>query len=315
MFDQSLNNFEVFSFYKYIPLDSPKDHVEHQKGLCNRLGLAARIIIAEEGINGVISGAAYQCRQYRETLLKSPEFRDIHFKVASTDQPYLHKIRVKHKHEIVNSALQATRDQSPLKQTGRHLTPSEFKAMKDRSDVVVLDVRSDYETTIGHFKNAVTFPIRTFRELSDHMDELANYKEQKILTYCTGGIKCEKATAMLKAQGFNEVYQLEGGILNYAQKEKGEDFEGKCYVFDERVVIDVNQVNPSHTSTCVHCGKLSARMINCANSACHQKVVICEECGWEWEGCCSEECREHPLRRPYDGTGYYPKSKNKNVTS
>jgi UPF0176 protein len=314
MADQSSNNFEVFSFYKYVTHNNPEAQVDYQKSLCHRLDLAARIIIAEEGINGVLSGPANQCQRYREILMEIPGFRDINFKVASTDKPYLRKIRVKHKHEIVNSALQATRDQFPPKQAGSHLTPSEFKAMKDRSDTVILDVRSDYETTIGHFKNALTLPISTFRELSEHMDELADYKDKKILTYCTGGIKCEKATAMLKAEGFEEVYQLEGGILNYAQKEKGEDFEGKCYVFDERVVIDVNQVNPSYASKCLHCGKLSARMINCANAACHQQVVICEDCGWEWEGCCSRECLEHPLKRPYDGTGYYPRSKTKNVS-
>jgi UPF0176 protein len=309
---QSSKNFEVFSFYKYVTLNNPEAQVDYQKSLCQKLDLAARIIIAEEGINGVLSGPANQCQRYRDILMEIPGFRDIHFKVASTDKPYLRKIRVKHKDEIVNSALQATRDQSPLNDTGAHLSPTQFKAMKDRSDVLVVDVRSDYETTIGHFKNALTLPISTFRELSDHMEELEDYKEKKILTYCTGGIKCEKATAMLKAKGFNEVYQLEGGILNYAQQEKGEDFEGKCYVFDERVVIDVNQVNPSYTSHCIHCGELSARMINCANAACHQQVVVCEACGWEWEGCCSKECLEHPLKRPYDGTGYYPRSKTKN---
>lgn len=304
-------SFEIFSFYKYVPIQYPGEYSDDHRTYCKSLGLCARVIIAEEGINGVISGPAEACRQYRQELTQVQGFEDIHFKIAATEKPYLRKVRVKHKSEIVNSGLQAIHDQSPLKDCGPHLTPAEFKAMKDRDDVVILDVRSDYETAVGRFKNAVTLPIHNFREFPDYLDQLSNYRSKKILTYCTGGIKCEKATAILKANGFEDVYQLEGGILNYAKRENGEDFQGKCYVFDERVIVDVNEVNPEIITQCIHCSKVSARVINCANAACHQQVVICEDCGWEWEGCCSRECKEHPLKRPYDGTGYYPRDKMK----
>lgn len=302
-------DFEIFSFYKFVPIQHPAGYTEEHRGFCRELGLAARVLIAEEGINGVISGPAAACQQYRQSLLAIPEFSDLHFKIARTDQPYLQHVRVKHKNEIVNSGLQAIRENSPLRDCGPHLSPARFKEMKDRSDVIILDVRSAYETAIGRFKNAHTLPIQTFREFPEYLDALEPYKHKKVLTYCTGGIKCEKATALLKARGFQEVYQLEGGILNYAKEEAGEDFDGKCYVFDERVTVDVNQVNPSLISHCLHCGEASARVINCANAACHQQIVMCEACGWQWDGCCSRECMDHPLKRPYDGTGYYPRRK------
>ena len=132
----------------------------------------------------------------------------------------------------------------------------------------------------------------------------------KVLTYCTGGIKCEKASAFLLEQGFEDVYQLHGGIIKYGMEAGGEDFEGKCYVFDNRIAVDVNNVNPTIVSECHICGTKSDRMVNCANPTCNIHVPICENCGWEYEGACSSECKENPEKRPYDGTGYYQKNTN-----
>ena len=301
--------YEVFSFYKFVHLNDPegfkKDHYE----FCCKIGVKTRIIVAAEGINGVVSGHKEACHQYREHLKAFPEFADIHFKIDETDKPYLRKVQIRHKPEIINSGIEEKSEVSPLKDTGEHIDPETFKHLKDRDDVIILDVRSRYETEVGHFKNAVTLDIDNFREFPEKLRELAQYKDKSILTYCTGGIKCEKATALLKEQGFKDPKQLEGGILNYAKETGGEDFEGKCYVFDERLVIDVNKVNPRTISLCVHCDQPSARVINCANPDCNDQVIVCEDCGWEWEGACSEECLQNPRKRPYDGTGYYPKDK------
>jgi len=179
--------------------------------------------------------------------------------------------------------------------------------MKDRDDVVVLDVRSNYEHNVGRFKNAVTLDIENFREFPEKVKELEKYKGKKILTYCTGGIKCEKASALLLKEGFEEVYQLHGGIIKYGKEAGGEDFEGKCYVFDNRVTIDVNSVNPIVVSTCKNCGKTTPKMINCANPDCNEHFTQCDDCGWELQGCCTTECTTHPCKREYDGTGYYVK--------
>jgi UPF0176 protein len=177
--------------------------------------------------------------------------------------------------------------------------------MKDEDNVVVLDVRSKYEHELGHFKNAMRLDIDNFREFPEQLEAIRNLKEKKILTYCTGGIKCEKASAFLLSQGFENVYQLHGGIVKYGKEAQGKDFEGNCYVFDKRVSVPVNSVNPNVVSSCKVCGTLSTHMVNCANADCNEHFVLCEKCGWEMDGCCSSACKASPAKRVYDGTGYY----------
>ena len=179
--------------------------------------------------------------------------------------------------------------------------------MKDRSDVVVVDMRSDYEYELGKFKNAITLGLENFRDLPEHLHKLESYKDKKILTYCTGGIKCEKASALLLENGFEEVYQLHGGVVKYARETGGVDFDGELYVFDGRIKIDVNSVNPTIISKCFVCNTPSPRMVNCANPECNIHTTICDKCGIEMDGGCSTECKEHPRKRPYNEKGYYPK--------
>jgi UPF0176 protein len=179
--------------------------------------------------------------------------------------------------------------------------------MKDWDDVIILDVRSNYEHKMGKFKNAVTLDIENFRDFPAMINKLAQYKNKKILTYCTGGIKCEKASALLLKEGFKDVYQLHGGIIKYGKEAQGKDFEGKCYVFDNRIAVDVNTVNPIVVSNCGNCGKTTTKMINCANPECNKHFTQCNECGVALDGSCSDACQNHPRKRPYDGTGYYVK--------
>src|SRR5690606_29005023 len=160
------------------------------------------------------------------------------------------KINVRHKEEIVHANL---KNINPNIRTGIHLAPGEFREFKDLEDVVLLDVRSNYEHELGKFKNALTLNIENFRDFPEKVKELDHLKDKKVVTYCTGGIKCEKASAYLLEQGFKDVYQLHGGIIRYGLEAGGEDFEGKCYVFDNRVAVDVNQVNPKLISKCYVC--------------------------------------------------------------
>ena len=242
-------------------------------------------------------------------IVKADErFKHTDFKVEETETHTFAKLHVRHKPEIVHSSL---RHIDPNKRTGIHLEPEAFKKMKDQDDVVVLDVRSDYEHSVGRFKNAETLPIENFRDFPEKVDELkAKYKDKKILTYCTGGIKCEKASAFLLEQGFENVYQLHGGIIKYGLEAGGEDFEGKCYVFDNRLTVDINKVNPTVISKCYICQTQSDRMVNCANPTCNIHVAMCEGCGENMQGACSSECKEDPKKRPYNGTGYYQKATN-----
>jgi UPF0176 protein len=234
-------------------------------------------------------------------------FAKTDFKIDDVEEPSFIKMHCRYKSEIVHSGLRDPNIIDPNRQTGKHLEPAEFQKMIDQEDVVILDVRSNYEHNLGRFKNAVTLDIENFRDFPDKINELAQYKDKKVLTYCTGGIKCEKASALLLHYGFNDVYQLHGGIIKYGKEAGGEDFEGKCYVFDNRIAVDVNSVNPTVVSKCYNCGKVTPKMINCANPECNEHITQCDDCGTELLGCCSTACMTNPRRRPYDGTGYYVK--------
>lgn len=302
-----MKDYSILLYYHYTPIEDPEAFREEHHLLCLNLNLLGRIIVAAEGLNGTVSGRREDCEKYMETVKADPRFHGIDFKVDYSEKQAFTKLHVRYKPEIVHSSLRHVR---PYEKTGTHLSPAEFKKLKDQEDVVLLDVRSDYEHMVGKFKNALTLDIENFRDFPSKVDELAHLKGKKIITYCTGGVKCEKASAFLLEKGFENVYQLHGGIIKYGMEEGGEDFEGKCYVFDNRVAVDVNKVNPTVISTCYVCGELSDRMVNCANSECNIHVPMCEKCGEEMEGACSASCKSHPEKRPYDGTGYYQKETN-----
>jgi UPF0176 protein len=274
---------------------------------CIDHNLKGRIIIAKEGINGTISGLKADCEQYMKDMHADPRFAATEFKTEPFDTHAFQKLNVRVKDEIVHSGLPHI---DPTKKTGKYLEPHEFKQIKDDEDVVIVDVRSNYEHNVGRFKNALSFDIENFRDFPEKVEELEKYKDKKVITYCTGGIKCEKASAYLLEKGFKNVYQLHGGIIKYGIEEGGEDFDGKCYVFDNRVVADVNKVNPTVISKCHICRTDCDRIVNCANPNCNKHVPICKKCAEEMEGACSEACKNHPEKRRYDGRGYYPKNLN-----
>lgn len=300
-------DYRVLLYYCYTPIENPELFREEHHRLCLSLRLLGRIIVAPEGLNGTVSGLTADCEEYMRIVKADPRFATLEFKVEEAPAHTFQKLHVRVKPEIVHVGLPHIK---PYERTGVHLSPQEFRDMKDQDDVVVLDVRSDYEHELGRFKNAVTLDIENFREFPEKVADLEQYKDKKILTYCTGGIKCEKASAFLLEQGFENVYQLHGGIIKYGLEAGGEDFEGKCYVFDGRVAVDVNHVNPSIISQCYHCHTPSSRMVNCANPHCNAHVPLCEACGEQLDGACSTTCQQHPDKRPFDGTGTYPKLSN-----
>ncbi|MGX5690112.1 oxygen-dependent tRNA uridine(34) hydroxylase TrhO [Arcticibacter tournemirensis] len=299
--------YQTLLYYCYTTIANAEQFAADHLQFCKSLGLTGRIIVADEGLNGTVSGTTEACGTYMKAVHADERFASTEFKIDEVDEPSFIKMHCRYKAEIVHSGLRDPHIIDPKKQTGVHLAPNEFLEMKDRDDVVILDVRSNYEHSLGKFKNAVTLDIDNFRDFPSKINELAQYKGKKILTYCTGGIKCEKASALLLHEGFEEVYQLHGGIIKYGKEAGGKDFEGKCYVFDNRVAVDVNTVNPVVISKCYNCGKTTAKMINCANPECNEHFTQCDECGWELDGCCSNECKSHPRKRLYDGTGYYVK--------
>src|SRR5690554_2147310 len=304
-----MENFDytILLYYCYAEIEDPEAYRQEHHLFCIENNIRGRVIVSDEGLNGTISGLRQDCIRYMDYVKSDPRFAKTDFKIDYYHQHAFSKINVRYKEEIVHSSL---RHLNPNIKTGKHLAPNEFKKMKDGDDVVLLDVRSNYEHELGKFKNAITLDIENFRDFPEKLQELEHLKNRKIITYCTGGVKCEKASAYLLERGFQDVYQLHGGIIRYGIEEESEDFEGKCYVFDNRVAIDVNKVNPTVVSTCYVCGTKSDRMVNCANPTCNLHVPICEKCGWEMEGACSDTCKTHPDKRPYNGTGYYQKNTN-----
>eukprot|EP01132_Coremiostelium_polycephalum_P000759 gene759-940_t len=294
--------YHILLYYCYTHLEDPMAFREQHHLFCADLGLRGRIIVAHEGINGTVSGTQAACEVYMDHLKSDTRFEGIQFKIDTHSGHAFQKLHVRVKPEIVHADLHHLH---PKQGTGQHVTPLEFDRLREDDDVVVLDVRSNYEHQIGKFKNAVTLDINHFREFKEQLPQLEQYKDKKVVTYCTGGIKCEKASAYLLEQGFKNVYQLHGGIIQYAQDTSGTAFEGKCYVFDNRLVKDINHTEDSVIGKCHLCHIACDRMVNCANPSCNVHVPICVDCGTTMEGACSTTCKEHPDKRSYDGTGYY----------
>lgn len=298
-------NYLVLAYYYYTPIQNPEEFTAQHLKYCKEIGLRGRIYIAHEGINGTVSGTKEVCELYMNNLKADSRFSGVEFKIDEHSGHAFNRMHVRTKTEIVHSGLRDPNVIDPNKQTGKHLRGDEFLALKDREDVVILDVRSNYETRLGKFKNSVTLDMENFREFPEKIAELQQYKDKTIVTCCTGGIKCEKASALLLKEGFKDVYQLHNGIIGYAKDTGGKDFDGVLYVFDGRVSVPVNEVNPMAIATCTKCGTPTVRSLNCANVDCNEQFNMCEPCAEEMEGACSLECKVAPGKREYNGTGYY----------
>ena len=301
--------YSILLYYCYAQIRDYEAYREEHHLFCVENNLRGRIIISSEGLNGTVSGLHEDCDRYMNYVKSDSRFADTEFKVEQHDRMAFAKLHVRTKPEIVNSGLKHI---NPREKTGAYVAPREFRQILDEQpeDTVILDVRSNYEHNVGKFKNALTLDIDNFRDFPDKVEKLKPLRGKKIITYCTGGIKCEKASAYLLEQGFENVHQLHGGIIQYGIEAGGKDFEGKCYVFDNRITTAINQVNPTTISACYITGKRTDRMVNCANPECNAHIPMSEEAGWLMDGCCSEACRQHPDRRPYNGTGYYCREPN-----
>ena len=287
------NDYLVLVYYKYIRIAEPEALAKEHLAFCRSLGARGRIIISQEGINGTLSAPREAAEEYMRAMQAHPIFHDISFKIDSVEGHVFRKLFVRAKAELVT--FRVDRDLDPNERTGQKLNPKEFYELATRKDVLIVDARSDYEYDLGHFRGAIRPSVRTFRDFPNWIrDKLSPHKEKKIITYCTGGIRCEKFTAYLLAEGFQDVGQLEGGILTYAKdpEVRGKLFDGKCYVFDERIGIPINQVEEAVVSRCVHCGEPCDRYINCSYDDCHVQHFSCEDCEAKMEGACSVACME-----------------------
>lgn len=281
------------SFYKYVIIENPaamRDKLYEQWKDLNCLG---RIYVAREGINAQMNVPEHHWTEFVDRLYAHPEFRDVPFKIAVEDdgKSFL-KLTVKVRHKIVADGLDE--DSWDVTNVGRHLTADDWNAAIASGKAIVVDIRNHYESEIGHFEGALLPQSETFRdELPEVLEMLKGKEDQKILLYCTGGIRCEKTSAYLKHHGFNDVNQLHGGIIDYARQIKEKDlpnlFHGKNFVFDERLGETISCEVISH---CHQCGEPCDHHVNCANVNCNLLFIQCESCAKEMEACCSEECRD-----------------------
>jgi len=264
--------YPVILFYKYVALADPESFAAAQRAVCSELGLKGRILIASEGINGTLAGPREAVDRYVAALRADERFADIEMKVSSGDPHTFPKLVVKVRPEIVTlgaGPLPADQD--------NHLSPADWKrAIEEDPDVVVVDVRNRYESTAGKFANAVACDIGHFRELPDFVERLETLKDRKVLMYCTGGIRCEKASALFRSRGFTNVFQLHGGIVSYQEQFGNEHWLGECFVFDQRMTVRVEEALVP-IGGCAHTGRATTRFVNCLHDPCHVLFLLAEE--------------------------------------
>ncbi|MBM9577071.1 rhodanese-related sulfurtransferase [Leptospira sp. 201903070] len=282
----------TLSFYRYVILENAENLRDKLYSEWEALGVLGRIYIAREGINAQLSVPTHNFEKFRENLDSREEFKDMPFKIAvEDDRESFLKLDLKIRKKIVADGLDD--DSFDVTNVGTHLSAEEFNKHLESEKTIVVDVRNHYESEIGHFERAILPQSDTFREELQMLLELLNGKEdEKILMYCTGGIRCEKASAWLKHHGYKDVNQLHGGIISYAHEvaEKGLEskFKGKNFVFDGRLQ---EKIGTEIISTCHQCAQKSDRHVNCANPGCHILFIQCENCSEKFEGCCTEECK------------------------
>ncbi len=284
-------DYQILLFYKYTKIENPEKFLKEHKKLCESLGLTGRIIIASEGINSTVEGTLENTEKYVEVLLADKRFSDVHFKRSVGTGHAFPRLSIKVRPEIVSSYLEKTKI-DPTVATGKYITPEKLHAwINDKKKFYMVDMRNDYEHQVGYFKDSLLAPINNFRDLPKVLPILEPLKGETIVTVCTGGVRCEKASAFLLDNGFNDVYQLYGGIVSYMEKYPNEDFLGKLYVFDGRITIGFNTNDPKHTivGKCSICKKPADTYRDCSNLHCRHKrhFVACDKCWEETEGLCA----------------------------
>lgn len=291
---QAGENRLTLSFYAYAKIEDPQQFRDALFLAWNNLDALGRIYVAHEGINAQMSVPASNFEAFRDTLEEYDFMKGIRLNVAveQDDLSFL-KLTIKVRHKIVADGLND--DTFDVTNKGIHLKAQDFNTLLEDPNTIVVDFRNHYESEIGHFVGAITPDVDTFRESLPIINErLQEHKEDKnLLMYCTGGIRCEKASAYFKHHGFKNVYQLEGGIIEYTRQVKAEGLEskfiGKNFVFDHRLG---ERITDDIIANCHQCGAPCDTHVNCANEGCHLLFIQCDTCAEKMHGCCSDECVE-----------------------
>lgn len=295
--EPSQNKYKTILFYRYINIseenvNSLKDIL---KAVCGVLDLKGRILIAREGINGTVEGPENEIEIFKKHILSYKHFRKMDIKESISSGESFPKMKVKIKDEIVSTKYPKHID--PTKKTGKHINAAEVKKLFEKNEeFYVIDMRNDYEIKSGHFKNTVNadWSMKASRDLPKLIDKLAEYKNKKVLTVCTGGVRCEKMSAYLIDQGFKDVSQLHNGIHTYMQKYPGEDFKGTLYTFDNRMTMEFASeqgIKREIIGECFVCKEKTEKYAHCAFTMCHQHLLFCDKHINE-KHYCTQKCKE-----------------------
>jgi len=284
----------TISFYAYAHIGNPFIFRNHLFIHWDVLDVLGRIYVAKEGVNAQLSVPAKNFEAFKSHLDSISFLEGVRLNIAiEQDNLSFLKLKIKVRHKIVADGLNdSTFD---VTRKGKHVNACEFNELVEKEDAIVVDMRNHYESEIGHFENAITPDVDTFRDSLDIIEEkLFEHKEdKKLVMYCTGGIRCEKASAYFKHKGFKQVYQLEGGIIEYTRQVRSQELEnkfiGKNFVFDHR---RAERISEDVIAQCHQCGHECDAHVNCANEACHLLFIQCEDCATKMNQCCSIECQE-----------------------
>lgn len=276
---------KVILYYKFVPVADPAITMRWQREVCTRLGLKGRIIISPHGINGTLGGDIENLREYKREMNRSILFKGIMYKWSDGTGREFPKLSVKVRDELVafKAVNEIVVNERGIENGGIHLKPEQVhQLIKERgSEVIFFDGRNSYETQVGRFKNALIPSVETTPDFLKELDDpkYDSIKHRPIITYCTGGIRCEILSVLMKNRGFREVYQIDGGIVKYGETYGDDGFwEGTLYIFDGRMNHAFSaQAQP--LGTCVHCGNRTSRFINCADKSCNKLKLVCQSCG------------------------------------
>jgi UPF0176 protein len=293
----------VVAYYYLGEIQDPVAEAASHKEFLSGQGAVGRIYVSEAGINAQLSASPEGAEAYLAWMKRSPQFADLSFKIHLHPEPAFPKLTVKYRKQLV--ALDHPVD---LSQRGTPVSPEEWDRMlaERGSDTLLLDVRNHYEWEVGRFKGAERPPMETFREFPAYADQLAtgnDPKRTKVMMYCTGGIRCEFYSALLKEKGFEQVFQLEGGVIQYGLERGQNNWEGKLFVFDDRLVVPISEESAPPVSACSQCGAASDTYYNCANMDCNALFLSCPACLHHRQGCCSTGCLDGGRVRPYRKDG------------
>lgn len=292
------NQYFVLAYYYFTPIGDPQQVIADHKAFLSERDMTCRIYISEQGINGQTSGVREDAEAYMNWMHANPLFENMPFKIHPYHENVFPRQTVKYRKKLV-----AIDEEIDMQEKGEHLPPEKWKEMLEKKEnTVLLDVRNDYEWQVGRFEGAECPPCETFREFRDYAQTLKQQVDPAttpVMMYCTGGIRCELYSSLLMKEGFKDVYQLEGGIINYGLKQGSDHWLGKLFVFDDRLTVPIAEEPTPVIGKCHHCGTPNESYYNCANMDCNHLFLCCKTCLEQFAGCCSHECQHSTRLRPY----------------